>query len=156
MTINEPTIATNFGLRSTFVEVNLSQLSRNLQAIRERVSPAKIMIVVKANAYGHGLLIASQAFLEGGADVLGVHSLAEAEALRAGGVAAAILVLGPVDRINELATRTDLEIVAEGRQAIERLEDSLFVLRVAENSSMAGSTSSFVTLGARSVISIPS
>jgi alanine racemase len=30
-------------------------LSHNLQAIREKVSPAKIMIVVKANAYGHGL-----------------------------------------------------------------------------------------------------
>jgi alanine racemase len=55
MPINHPTIDTNFGVRSTFVEVNLSQLSRNLQAIREKVSPAKIMIVVKANAYGHGL-----------------------------------------------------------------------------------------------------
>ena len=55
MTINEPTIATNFGVRSTFVEVNLSQLSRNLDAIRKKVHPAKIMIVLKANAYGHGL-----------------------------------------------------------------------------------------------------
>ena len=55
MTINEPTIATNFGVRSTFVEVNLSQLSRNLDAIRKKVHPAKIMIVLKANAYDHGL-----------------------------------------------------------------------------------------------------
>ena len=55
MGINQSTIATNFGVRSTFVEVNLSQLSLNLQAIREQVAPAKVMIVVKANAYGHGL-----------------------------------------------------------------------------------------------------
>ena len=55
MTTNHPTIATNFGVRSTFVEVNLSLLSRNLQAIRKKVSPEKIMIVVKANAYGQGL-----------------------------------------------------------------------------------------------------
>jgi len=51
-----------------------------------------------------------------------------------------ILALGPVNLINELASRTEVEVVAEGQEAIERLDDSLFVLRVAENSSMAGST----------------
>jgi di/tricarboxylate transporter len=51
-----------------------------------------------------------------------------------------LLALGPVDLINELASRTEVEVVAEGREAIERLEDGLYVLRVAENSSMAGST----------------
>ena len=51
-----------------------------------------------------------------------------------------VLALGPVELINELASRTEFEVVAEGREAIERLEDGLFVLRVAENSSMAGST----------------
>jgi di/tricarboxylate transporter len=51
-----------------------------------------------------------------------------------------ILALGPVDLINELASRTEVDVVAEGREAIERLEDGLYVLRVSENSPMAGST----------------
>ncbi len=54
------------------------------------------MAVVKANAYGHGLLPAAEAFLAGGADRLGVHSVAELRALRAGRIEAPVLVLGPV------------------------------------------------------------
>ena len=56
------------------------------------------MAVVKADAYGHGLLLAAEAFLAGGADVLGVHSLAEARPCGTAGSTAPILVLGPVDR----------------------------------------------------------
>lgn len=56
----------------------------------------RLLAVVKADAYGHGLLLASRAFLAGGADQLGVHSLAEARTLRAGNVTAPILILGPL------------------------------------------------------------
>ncbi|GAB4420546.1 MAG: alanine racemase [Anaerolineales bacterium] len=95
MPINQPTIATNFGLRSTFVEVNLSQLQRNLQAIREKVAPAKIMIVVKANAYGHGLVEVAQ-YLDAQVDYIGVAVLEEGILLREVGVQAPILVLGGI------------------------------------------------------------
>ena len=95
MTINEPTIATNFGLRSTFVEVNLSQLSRNLQAIREKVAPAKIMIVVKANAYGHGLTEVAR-YLDPQVDYIAVAVLEEGILLREIGVGTPILVLGGI------------------------------------------------------------
>ena len=95
MTINEPTIATNFGVRSTFVEVNLSQLSRNLQAIREKVSPTKIMIVVKANAYGHGLTEVAK-YLDPQVDYIGVAVLEEGILLREIGVQTPILVLGGI------------------------------------------------------------
>ena len=70
------------------VEVDRSALSRNIAVFRRLVEPpARLMAVVKADAYGHGLLIASEAFLAGGADLLGVHSVAEAARLRTGGVA---------------------------------------------------------------------
>ncbi len=55
MQIHQPVITTNGGIRATWVEVNLTRLSQNLQAIRAHVAPAKVMIIVKANAYGHGL-----------------------------------------------------------------------------------------------------
>ena len=95
MAINQPTIATNFGLRSTFVEVNLSQLSRNLDAIRRKVSPAKIMIVVKANAYGHGLAEVAK-YLDPQVDYIGVAVLEEGILLREIGVQTPILVLGGI------------------------------------------------------------
>ena len=55
MQIHQPVITTNGSVRATWVEVNLSRLTKNLQAIRAHVAPAKVMIIVKANAYGHGL-----------------------------------------------------------------------------------------------------
>ncbi|MHB8080094.1 MAG: alanine racemase [Candidatus Krumholzibacteriia bacterium] len=58
--------------------------------------PARLLAVVKADGYGHGIDIAARAFLDGGADLLGVHAVAEARALRAAGVGAPILILGPL------------------------------------------------------------
>lgn len=95
MKINHATIASTEGLRSTFVEVNLAQLRRNLQAIREAVAPAKVMLVVKANAYGHGLE-AVASYLDGQVDYLGVAVLEEGILLREIGVRAPILVLGGI------------------------------------------------------------
>ncbi len=71
-------------------------LSRNMQVFRRLVAPpSSLLAVVKADAYGHGAVIAARAFLAGGADLLGVHSVAEACALRSAGIEARILVLGP-------------------------------------------------------------
>jgi len=80
------------------IEVDTAALTRNMRVFRKRVGPAaQLLAVVKADAYGHGLLLASTAFLEGGADWLGVHSVRELQHLRSGGVDAPVLVLGPVD-----------------------------------------------------------
>lgn len=78
------------------VEVDRAALRHNAALFRGLVKPpARLMAVVKANGYGHHLLIAARAFLAGGADVLGVHAVAEAAALREAGIAAPVLVLGP-------------------------------------------------------------
>ena len=78
------------------IEVAAETLQHNLALFRERVrAPAKLMAVVKADGYGHGLCVAARAFLAGGADMLGVHSVAEALALRNEGLDAPVLVLGP-------------------------------------------------------------
>jgi alanine racemase len=95
------------------IEVNQEALRHNMALFRERIEkPARLLAVVKAGGYGHGILIAAQAFLAGGADMLGVHSLSEAAALRDGGIAAPILILGPVDSEEVLgATRLgDVEL----------------------------------------------
>jgi alanine racemase len=95
MSINQPVIATDNGVRATWAEINLSRLRQNLQAIRAHVAPAGVMIVVKANAYGHGLGEVSKA-LAGEADYIGVAVLEEGVYLRQLGVTRPILVLGGI------------------------------------------------------------
>jgi len=81
------------------IVVDRAALRHNMAEFRRHVpESSRLLAVVKSDAYGHGLLTAASAFLEGGADMLGVHSAAEARALRRDGVGAPILVLGPLDR----------------------------------------------------------
>lgn len=83
-------------LRPTIAEVNLAALRHNLAALRSLTGTAQIMGVVKANAYGHGLLRTAQELLKDGVEQLGVAFLEEGIALRKGGITAPILVLGGI------------------------------------------------------------
>jgi len=95
MPINQPVITSNGGIRATWAEINLTRLSQNLTAIRTHVTPAKVMIVVKANAYGHGLAEVAK-HLSPQVDYIGVAVLEEGILLRELGVRAPILVLGGI------------------------------------------------------------
>jgi alanine racemase len=78
-----------------WAEVNLEVIAKNMQAIRSLVPGAtQIMAVVKANAYGHGVIPVTKACLENGADSLAVAIAAEGVQLRKSGYAAPILVMG--------------------------------------------------------------
>ena len=70
---------------------------RHNAALLKRLLPAdtRFLAVVKANAYGHGLLEVAR-LLEGRADLFGVHSAMEAETLLKAGIDTPILVMGPV------------------------------------------------------------
>ncbi|MCK6538647.1 MAG: alanine racemase [Anaerolineales bacterium] len=80
-------------MRPVYLEVNLSQLRRNIEAIRARVSPAKVMPMVKANAYGHGVDGVAP-FIEPFVDYFGVAILEEGIHLREIGITKPILVAG--------------------------------------------------------------
>ncbi len=81
-------------IRPTYLEINLAQLRRNIDNIRDHVRPAKVMAVVKANAYGHGVDRVAP-FIEPYADYLGVAIVEEGIHLRSIGVRKPILVMGP-------------------------------------------------------------
>ncbi|MGI6239285.1 MAG: alanine racemase [Christensenellales bacterium] len=86
-------------MREAELRVSLPALAGNARAIRGMLPRGvKLMAVVKADAYGHGLVPAAQAFLAGGADALAVALVEEAGALRAAGLTAPILVLGGANR----------------------------------------------------------
>jgi len=80
-------------IRPVYLEVNLSQLKRNIEAIRAHVTPAKVMPMIKANAYGHGVEGVAP-FLEPFVDYFGVAILEEAIHLREIGIKKPILVAG--------------------------------------------------------------
>ena len=78
-----------------WAEVDLDSLRDNLAWIRQRVGPGvRIMTVVKADAYGHGLAAIAAHLMRCGADLFGVANLAEAHAIRSVGRGWPVLMLG--------------------------------------------------------------
>jgi len=80
-------------MRPTYLEINLSQLKQNLDHIRAKVAPAKVLVVLKANAYGHGVDGVAP-FIAPFADYLGVAIAEEGIHLRKLGIKTPILVMG--------------------------------------------------------------
>jgi alanine racemase len=122
MEINQSVIAVDQGVRATWAEVNLERLQQNLAAIRARVSPAKVMLVVKANAYGHGLVAVSKALAEK-TDYVGVAVLEEGILLRQLGITAPIIVLGGIwrDQIPQYL-QNNLTLAASSVERLEQID----------------------------------
>ncbi len=122
MLINESVIATEGGVRATWAEVNLARLEHNLAAIRQRVAPAKIMLVAKANAYGHGLLEIAKS-LATKTDYIGVAVLEEGVLLRNAGITSPIIVLGGIwrDQIPRYL-QNDLTLTASSVERLEQID----------------------------------
>jgi alanine racemase len=93
--LHEPTIASD-ELRPTQIHVDLEQLARNYAIIAEHVAPARVMPILKANAYGHGLVPVAQKLEAVGAPYVGVAYLEEGLRLRQHGVRMPVLVLGGI------------------------------------------------------------
>ncbi|MEZ0397002.1 MAG: alanine racemase [Anaerolineales bacterium] len=122
MRINEATIADDEGVRATWAEVDLGRLRANLEAIRAWVRPAKVMPILKANAYGHGLAEVAK-FLSPLVDYIGVAVLEEGILLRRLGVRAPILVLGGIwgDQIPKYL-EYDLTLTAPSVERLEQID----------------------------------
>ena len=80
-------------MRPTYLEVNLPQLRKNVEAIGAHVSPARVMLMVKANAYGHGIEGIAP-FIEPYVDYFGVALPEEGIHLRELGITKPVLVAG--------------------------------------------------------------
>lgn len=80
-------------LRPTYAVVSLSRLRENLRAVKALAHPARVMAILKANAYGHGLEAVARV-LAPEADAFGVALVEEGIALRRLGITNPVLVLG--------------------------------------------------------------
>jgi alanine racemase len=114
-------------MRLTHAEIDLNKLRNNLAEVKRVISPGvKIMGIVKANAYGHGLMEISKSLVSNGIDYLGVGFLEEGIILREAGITAPILVLGGVlgSQIREFL-ENNLEITVSSVEIAERIEQEV-------------------------------
>ncbi|GMR17068.1 MAG: alanine racemase [Gammaproteobacteria bacterium] len=109
----------SFGARAL---IRLGALRHNLEVIRNTVADAPVMAVVKANAYGHGLLPVANALT--GADCFGVARLNEALALRQGGIRQPVVLLSGVRTGAELQHAIDarLDLVVHCQEQVDLLQ----------------------------------
>jgi len=95
VSLHEPTIATD-ELRPTYLEVDLERLAENYRVIAAHVAPARVMPILKANAYGHGLVEVARKLEAVGAPYVGVAYVEEGLRLRQHGVRLPVLVMGGI------------------------------------------------------------
>ncbi len=103
--------------------IDTAALRHNVRTIRERARGARIMAVVKANAYGHGLVPTALALSE--VDAFAVARLEEGLALRAQGVTQPVVLLEGVFAGEQLleAARHGFDLVVHDALQIEILEE---------------------------------
>lgn len=108
--------------RETIALINLQHLIYNFREIKRIRGKAKVLCVVKANAYGHGIKEISRTLERAGAEWFGVATLEEAEVLLKNDIKGKILVLnGPFPGEEEVIVRYDLRVVAFDIAHMERL-----------------------------------
>jgi alanine racemase len=97
--------------RTTVATIHLGALRHNLARIKELAAPARVMAVVKADAYGHGLERVARA-LDGAADAFAVAALGDGLRLRAAGHRQRIVVLSGPDHASDIAEMQRLQLDA--------------------------------------------
>jgi len=108
--------------RLAVARIDLAVLTANLTRLRALAAPARLMAVIKADGYGHGLERVARAFA--GADAFGVAAIADGQRLRAAGHDERIVVLSGPDAPGDLAElrRLDLDAVIHHPSQLEWLE----------------------------------
>ena len=107
--------------RPTSATIHIDALRHNLSELRRRAPNSRVMAVVKADGYGHGLERVSRALA--GADAFGVAALSDAERLRAAGLSQPIVLLSGFDDADDLPQlrRLNVDTVVHHSSQLEML-----------------------------------
>ncbi len=110
--------------RATGAIIDLAALRHNLKRVRALAPKSRVMAVVKANAYGHGLALTAQALSD--ADAFAVAGLDEAQIVRRAGLSHPIVLLEGVFGTEELeeAVRWSCEVVVHDAYQLKLIENS--------------------------------
>jgi alanine racemase len=110
--------------RPTSATIHTDALRHNLSQVRARAPHSRVMAVVKADGYGHGLERVARAL--GGADAFGVAALSDAERLRAAGLSQPVVLLSGFNDADDLPQlrRLNVETVVHHATQLEMLEQA--------------------------------
>lgn len=110
-------------MRAARALIDISAIRHNLEVVRQLAPGRKVMAMLKANGYGHGLLRVGHAL--SGADALGVACVEEALELRDGGVSGPIVVLEGffANREIPLMAKMNFITVVHHEKQLRALED---------------------------------
>ena len=95
-----------------YLEIKKDDLIFNIQKLKEHIAPAKIIAVLKGNAYGLDMVKMGHVLLENGVDLFAVSELSEAVALRHAGFENEIILLTPTNNVDEAKVIADNKITA--------------------------------------------
>jgi len=108
--------------RAAFARINLTNLKYNLATIRKLASKSKVMAVVKADAYGHGMLEICNSLSD--VDAFSVAYVNEALELRSNGIKQPIVALQGFSSANDLkqAIQHDVQVVIHNKEQLKILK----------------------------------
>jgi alanine racemase len=120
--VSTPPLVPGIASSTAAAEIDLEAFRYNIQALRRQVGGAELMVVVKADAYGHGLLACARTARAAGVQWLGVATPAEALALRDAGDQGSVLVwlYGPDEDLTPLVG-ADVDVSAQSTEQVNRL-----------------------------------
>ncbi|CAB4689576.1 MAG: alanine racemase [Actinobacteria bacterium] len=105
-------------------EVDLTAIAHNLKLIKGKTN-TQVLAVVKADAYGHGLIPVAKAAVAAGADWLGTALLEEGVALRAAGVKAPLICwLTPLGEDLKIAVKNNIDLSISSIELLEEVIDA--------------------------------
>lgn len=109
--------------------IDLSCISHNLDVVKQKAPGKKIIAMVKANAYGHGLVKVAEHFIREGVDFLGVAFVEEAVLLRNAGITTPIIVTGAFlkEQLKEYLLH-DIDVTVSSVTALEEVEETAKLL----------------------------
>jgi len=114
----------SFKRRPTRVEISFPALENNVSLIKSIIGNRKIMGIVKANAYGHGLVEISRQLEKLGIEYLGVAYIEEAVYLRKKDIKIPILVLGAIDNSQiPIFIKNDVNITGSSIEKLEKISE---------------------------------
>lgn len=107
----------------TCARIDLNHLRFNVRQLRDKIAPARLIPVIKADAYGHGAIAIARCLADEGADLLAVAQFQEAMELRDSGIDLPILIFGRLmpDELPE-AVRAGCRITLFGEADIRWIE----------------------------------
>jgi alanine racemase len=113
-----------FSSRPSKVKISLSALSHNFQTIKGLVTPSEVLCVVKANAFGHGIIECSHTLEKCGAKWFGVALVEEGILLRQSGIKGRILVFGGIYNAQvDQYIANDLELTASSTFKLKQIDE---------------------------------